>query len=145
MELQTLIEGIVNFALTDNTSLNSIISIGSVTKQQANDILNATGLDVAEFEYMIDKSGIKHTFKQHGNAITEAKRGQIAIVTDDFLQLPAIIANGMASYVGKNKIGRDVILFEAQLEYNYYYLQEVRTGRRQLAMLTLYKRKPPTK
>ncbi len=135
---------LISFALSDNTSLNSVLSIGSVSQEQADAIQQAAAIDVTGYEFVIDKSAVKHAFKQHGNSITEANRGQIAITTDDFIQIPAILATGEISYAGKNKIGRDVIDFEADLAYIYHCLMEIRTGRKQLAFATLYKRKPPT-
>lgn len=48
-------------------------------------------------------------------------------------------------YSGKSKTGNDSILYEYIENNIFFYVEEVRTGRKQLCIKTLYKRKPTIK
>ena len=72
----------------------------------------------------------------------EAKRGQIAITEEDFELVPIIVKSQNIIHVSKNKIGNDLILYEAIIKDTFYYVEEVRKGRKELCMTTMYKRKP---
>lgn len=50
-------------------------------------IKDATQIDVSNHWVCIDNFGILHTLEEHGNPISEAKRGQIAIEKADFLTM----------------------------------------------------------
>jgi len=51
---------------------------------------------------------IRHTIKQHGDAATEAKRGQIAVTLSDVAKISLITSKPDDIFAdGKNKIGRD--------------------------------------
>jgi len=50
--------------------------------------------------------GIRHTIKQHGDAATEAKRGQIAVTLSDVAKISLITSKPDDIFAdGKNKIG----------------------------------------
>ena len=55
-----------------------------VPEYLANKVLKATGLDIGRHWVCIDNFGILHTLEQHGNPLSEAKRGQIAVEKEDF-------------------------------------------------------------
>jgi hypothetical protein len=57
--------------------------------------------------------------------------------------IPQIVSSENIIWVGKNKLGRDCLLYEAIIDEVFYYVEEIRVGRKGLAMNTLYKRKPP--
>ena len=50
-------------------------------------VLNATGIDIRNHWVCIDNFGILHTLEQHGNPLSEARRGQIAVEKEDFVKL----------------------------------------------------------
>lgn len=75
-------------------------------------ILKKTGHGLKGFTRVIDNYGVRHTIKQHGNVAKEAKRGQIAVTLEDFGKIGLITASPDDIFAdGKNKIGRDVIVF----------------------------------
>ncbi len=143
MTNQEEIEALIQFALTDTTNKNKVVKLGEIDALQAIAIENKTELNVSGYTRIIDVYGVKHTFKNHGDPITEAKRGQIAVTKEDFLLIPQIVLTENIIYSGKNKIGKDCLLYEAIINDIFYYVEEIREGRKELAMNTLYKRKPP--
>ena len=137
------IEALVAFAFSDDTNRNRVVKLGRINENQADLIKAKTELEVEGYNRIIDVYGVKHTFRQHGNPQTEEKRGQIAITKEDFLLIPQIIESENIIWVGKNKLGKDCLLYEAIIEDVFYYVEEIRVGRKELALNTLYKRKPP--
>ena len=91
---------------------------------------------------MVDKFAINHTIKKHGDAVQEKLRGQIAITNEDFELIPKINKSKNIIHLSKNKFGNDVLLYEAVIKDTFYYVEEVRTGKKELCMTTMYKRKP---
>ncbi|GEM_PF-1426769 len=58
---------LVQFAITDKTSRNRVLTIAKLTNDEASMIKLKSGLDVSGYTRVIDKSGINHAFNQHGN------------------------------------------------------------------------------
>ena len=135
------IKKLVKFAVTDKSTVNRVVELGIITEKQAELIKNEIGLKLEGYERIVDKFAINHILKIHGNVKKEKLRGQIAITESDFELLPEIVKSNNVIFSGKNKIGRDCLLYEAKIEDTYYYVEEIRTGRIQLALQTLYKRK----
>jgi hypothetical protein len=102
-----------------------------------------TGFDLTDFERTIDNYSIKHTLKKHGNAKTESNRGQIAVEEQDFEHIPEIVANADIILSNeKNDLGNTLIKYVKDLfSTNYFYVEEIRTGKKQVNLQTLYKRK----
>jgi hypothetical protein len=88
-----------------------------------------------EYSFQIDIYAIKHILKEHGNESKEDTRGQIAVNDEDILlmldvlQFPDLILNS-----GKNKLGKETITFIKQIDNRYVIIQEVRTGRKTVAL-----------
>jgi hypothetical protein len=135
------IEDLVDYALSDISTNNMFVSLGLLTTKQVRKIKAVTNLDLSGYEIVIDKSAVRHTIKNHGNIKTEKLRGQIAVTEKDFNLIPTIITTGKIKYLGVNKVGRDIIEYEAKINDAYYCVQEVRTKKRTLALQTMYKRK----
>ncbi|MDZ7934045.1 MAG: hypothetical protein U5M51_03560 [Emticicia sp.] len=87
------------------------------------------------YSFQIDIYAIKHILKEHSNQSKEDSRGQIAVNDEDILlvldvlQLPDLILNS-----GKNKLGKETITFIKQIDNRYVIIQEVRTGRKTVAL-----------
>ena len=65
----------------------------------------------------------------------EESRGQEAVVPEDFELINQVVTTpDIVFYGGKNRIGRDVIQFQKQIGDQYIIVQEIRTGRKQLAL-----------
>lgn len=136
---------LVTFAKTSKNSVNKKIVIGKVSKTEAVKIKLKTGFNVDGYSRIIDKSSINHTLKNHGNAKTEKARGQIAVTETDFVMIPEIVKSENVIYAGKTKSGKDCLLYEYILEDVFYYVEEIRTGKKELCLTSMYKRKATTK
>jgi len=92
-------------------------------------IFDKTALDVTGFMVSIDNYGIKHILEQHGNPISEAKRGQIAIQREDFIKWVEVFLNpDDVQLIGNTKHTRTPVLqFSKHVEDKMYVLKEVRT------------------
>lgn len=122
-----------------------IAKIGPV----ANAILvqDSTGFDLSGFTHAIDNYGIRHAMKQHGSVAREQARGQVAVVFDDFGLIPSItLEPDSVFHDGKNRIGRDVIVFTKIISgVGYWYAAEIRAGKRVVATDSLRKKEGPWK
>ena len=141
MNTTNAIKKLVSFALTNKTNVNKIVSLGLITPKEAIILKAKTGFSLEGYERVIDIFSIKHTLKNHGNEKAEKLRGQIAVTESDFEKIPDIIKSENVIFTGKNKQGKTCLLYEAKLGNTYYYIEEIRTGRKNLMLNTLYKRK----
>jgi hypothetical protein len=117
-------------------------------------IKSETGIDVTErYRHVVDKSGINHALKMHGDPKKEAPRGQIAITQADLERIPEIIETPDSIKRGDDtKSGLKSIVYSKAFNGDTIYVEEVRTGREELAFATMYKmkrksgqmNKPPT-
>ena len=119
----------------------TVIDLGPVVNAER--ILEKTGLDVAVFKRVIDNYGVRHTMKQHGDAAREARRGQIAVTLKDFGLIQVITSQPDDIFAdGKNKIGRDVIVFVKEIDgIGYRHVEEVRGKHKLVATDSLRKKK----
>lgn len=143
--MKTEITELVEFAINSKNTVNKKVSINIVDELEATILKAKTGFDLLGFKRIIDKSSINHAIKEHGNVKTEASRGQIAITKKDFELIPQIVKSENVIYSGKSKAGIDCILYEIVINNTYYYVEEIRKGKKELCLKSLYKRKPTTK
>lgn len=117
------------------------IKLGKVINAEL--IQRKTGFDLAGFERMLDNYGVRHTMKQHGSPSKEAARGQIAVTLEDFGLIPLITAEPDDVFAdGKNKIGRDVIVFTKVIDgTGYRHVEEIRGKNRLVATDSMRKKK----
>ncbi|MFA5619022.1 MAG: hypothetical protein WDA08_01805 [Weeksellaceae bacterium] len=117
-------------------------TIGKITPEQAKILKEKLGIDPTGFKHTLDKSEIVHTLNEHGEVKAESNRGQIAVTENDFLRLPEILNNpDKIEYSGKNKKGLETIKYTKAFNGTTYVVEEVRNGRKELALNTMYKRK----
>lgn len=138
------IKALVEFAKNSKNSTNTKLQINVVDEAEAEFLELKTGFKLLGYKRIIDKFSINHTLKNHGNIKTEALRGQIAITDEDFELIPQIVLSKNVIHTSKNNMGNDLILYEAVIENTFYYVEEVRKGKKELCMTTMYKRKPTT-
>ena len=138
------IKALIEFAKNSKNSANSKLQINVVDETEAEFLELKTGFKLLGYKRIIDKFSINHTLKNHGNIKTEALRGQIAITDEDFELIPEIMLSKNIIHTSKNNMGNDLILYEAIIENTFYYVEEVRKGKKELCMTTMYKRKPTT-
>lgn len=119
----------------------TILALGKVTNAPL--ILEKTGLNVAGFTRVLDNYGVRHTIKQHGNWTKETKRGQIAVMLEDFEKIALITSQPDNIFAdGKNKIGRDVLVFVKVIDgIGYRHVEEIRGKHKLVATDSLRKKK----
>ncbi len=118
--MENEIKKLVEFALNSKSSINSKLQISIIDESEAEFIEIKTGFKLIGFKRIIDKFGINHTLKNHGNVDIEKRRGQIAITEEDFELVPEIAKSQNIIHVSKNKIGNDIILYEAIINDVFY-------------------------
>jgi len=122
-----------------NNQLKKIF-LGKLSDLEVKTILDKTKINLVEYNRIIDNYAIKHTFRKHGDHKNETLRGQVGVKISDFDLIYLILKNpDTIEYGGKNNIGRDVIMNIKQIEnLLYFYVEEVRINKKELAMQTLY-------
>ena len=120
--------------------------IGSIHPELATKAKESIGLDISDWKHSVDESGIRHTFKQHGNETTESKRGQRAVTKKDILLLPTIISSfDSIEYAGLSDMGNETFLIRKEIEDEIFTVQEVRKKHKKLTMKTMWIRKKSKK
>ena len=99
----------------------------------------APDLDVSGYRHILDEDAIRKVLADHGSE-QERQRGQIPVTEADFELTPQILSNGTVESIGKTKNGLASVTTVAQIGDQFYYVEEIRTGRNALAMKTMWKR-----
>lgn len=111
-----------------------------VEAQEADRIRTETGMDVAGYVHTLTDSDLLHILKRHGEGHEEWP-GQEPIGRDDLLRLPEIVRDFDRAW-RTDRPGAPVALWVSKrINGTVFVLQEVRTGRKKLAIKTLWKRK----
>lgn len=132
--------------LLDKIDTQNILQGKAYLTNVSDDLLEQAknaGYDLSGFTHDIDSSAVRHARKEHGIPKTEESRGQIPVNNSDFEALPRILDNpDTIDFVGKNKLGRDVIKYTKDMPDNITnYFEEIRNGQKTLSGDTLYKHK----
>ena len=92
----------------------------------------------ADFKHVLDNYAVRHTMMKHASE-KEESRGQVRVELDDFLMLPEILAEYDAITL-TSRNGKQIIIFEKYYEnYTCHLVEEIRKGRKELAVITFYK------
>jgi valyl-tRNA synthetase len=141
------IKDLVQKVQTDGLNTPEKLVIGKVTKEGAKLLTDLIGVEITEeFTHSIDRSSINHVIKQHGDKTSEEKRGQIAIQEKDFEKIISIISNpDEIICFGLNAIQKDTITYaKKEDDGTCIYIEEIRTGKKELMLNTMYKIKGKT-
>ncbi len=111
-----------------------------VSDKQAKEIFELTGIDVKGYTWTIENFFLYHTLKEHGNNTKEQKRGQIAINISDFENIQDIINNPDKITLSEGKNSNIHLKIEKQLNELYFYIIEIRKGKKEIVGKTMYKR-----
>lgn len=119
---------------------------GEVSAKFAKSVEKKLGFSIEKYSCIVDVSGIRHAIGEHGSPKKEAARGQVAVTIDDFLAVPKVIMQpDSVIYEGLNKQGNHAFLFQKVIGNNLVCVEEVRTGRKEIALKTMYIKKATTK
>lgn len=111
-------------------------TLGMLTAEQA----QALGRDGQGLDFTITPDAIRHVARQHGNPAVEAKRGQRAVVVDDYARLPALLIGAALRYVGQSD-RHNAPVYETAVTIGseeYVARWEYQARRKTLALQTLF-------
>ena len=133
------IDSIIEIAKS-NDNKKAEITLGNV----GNDFIeNAKmhNLDIADYAHTIDSYSIRHILREHGNALKEKKRGNVALTENDIKQIPKILQSpDYIIYGAKTKQNLDSVIFvRNNNDGSSIFIEEVRTKQKTLATKTMYK------
>jgi len=97
------------------------------------------GIDLTGYKHVIETSGIQHSENRHG----KQSKDREPLSIEDYLLVPFIIRNRDKVHISSSKSRlheMNLLVYEKQIGLNYYYVEEIRTGKKSLAFQTLYKR-----
>ncbi len=99
------------------------------------------GLELEGYSHTIDASAVKHVLARHADPTVEMSRGQLPIAPEDMMRLPEILADPDKVAFGLRSVdGLSMIAFARRMsDGSTIVLQEVRTGRRRLALKSVRK------
>lgn len=123
------------------TNANETVAVGPVSAEQAA-LLAAEGVAVSEAtKHTADLYAVRHALNRHGDEATEKARGQLPISADDIARVPEVVGEPDAYAVGpKTKRGDDLVGYIKRMpDGTILYIEELRTGRNRLAMLSMRK------
>jgi hypothetical protein len=119
------------------------LEAGRVSDANAEAVRAATGIDIRGYARVLDSGDIRHALRSHGGHDREAKRGQAPLKPRDFALVGRIA--GMGKVVGKRGGGgggAPTVRYRARIgRYEYELVEQVRHGKRQVALKTLWKRR----
>ena len=130
----------VIFAANANSNEKVSADLGEVETWLSQNALK-NGFNISGFHHTIDNYFVKHIFKGHGNQKQEKLRGQIAVTNDDIRNIFSILKNSdFLIYGVKNNIGNYIIILVKNLkDCSVLLVEEIRSGRNELAGNTMYK------
>ncbi|AVR89000.1 Phage protein [Thauera aromatica K172] len=138
--LKSALRGLVALARSAGNE-NKTVTLGTVTDQQAS-LLQRENVPVdVSFKHTADMFAVRHALNRHGDAKAEAKRGQLPLVESDISAIPEIVSTPDAWLLGaKTPRGQDIVGSLKRLpDGAVLYLEEVRSGRKTLAMTSMRK------
>lgn len=114
-------------------------SLGVVPPEIASAISEASGgeIDVSEYERTVDGSAVRHIAKRHAG-------DKDPITENDLRSLPVIISSPDSVRIESRKGKLDRVISEKLINGQLVCVEEIRTGRSELALVTLYRRPPGT-
>ena len=128
-EIRENISELFDECLNTNTPFHRKIDLFVIPDGLAQRVMEATGLEVSGHWVCIDNFGIIHTLEQHGNPISEARRGQIAVEKEDFIKyLDIFLEPDEIRLSGKTKrTNQPLLQFIKVVEDKKFVIKEVRT------------------
>lgn len=99
------------------------------------------GVNISGYNHAVDASAIRHIKKAHGNPDTETARGQVAVTDADISNIPSLLdAPDKVLFGMKNSRGQDIVGYlKSMADGSTLYLEEVRSGRKELATTSMRK------
>ncbi len=114
------------------------ISLGKVSDGNAQAVKKATGIDLTGYERTIDNQAINYILTEHSDPEREAARGQRVVTKQDIQRIPEIVESPDDVFLSRTKGGVDAIKYMKKINGDVYYIEEVRTRKRNIAAKTMW-------
>ena len=133
------IKSLIEKSKEQNNSLIKAI-VGSVTNRLKEDLHNR-GIDITnDYKHTIDNNAIRHALNRHGGE-KERLQGQLPVTEEDIENISDVINNYDDINIEENKRGQKNIVYKKSYPNGFtIYIEEVRTGRKELAMASIRKK-----
>jgi hypothetical protein len=121
-------------------SSNKWVDCGKITSSQAKKILESTGIDVSGYSRVIELTNVRHILNNHGTR----SKDPYPVDSEELLLVPFILANPdkiIKSKSNSKSNSLEIITSIKAIGDKYLYVEEVRTGRKKLALKTFYKKR----
>ena len=125
------------------------IIISPIYNASAMEILEKTGIDLKGYKRVVDYSALRHIFNKHYGT-NEKSTKNTPLTTDDIVYYIDTVTNFDEVTKRKNRKAQDVIRYVknevVRVSLKRYYIntivvEEVRTGKKELCLLSMYKTK----
>jgi phage-Barnase-EndoU-ColicinE5/D-RelE like nuclease3 len=147
-DIKILINDLYDECLNNLEPFHRKVDLFEIPESLVLRMLLETNIDLKGFWICIDNFGIIHTLEKHGNPISEAKRGQVAVEKEDFITLIEVCLNADSiKNIGFSNHSKNPILqFEKKINDRIFVVKEVRLitslkkkKRNRLVFHTMYK------
>lgn len=128
-EIKEAIFNLYDECLNTSTPFHRKLDLFVISEALAQRIEESTGIDVSGHWVCMDNYGIAHTLEQHGNPLSEARRGQVAVEKADFVKFLDVFLNpDEIQLSGKTKhTNLPLLQFVKVLDDKIFVIKEVRT------------------
>lgn len=119
------------------------VDISEISTEAVKDIKQKFNIDLSNYKFLVDTNAINHSWNNHG-----PKSGDTTPINKtDFLLIPTILSNydsvALGGFDRKHKL--QIIIFSKrivneELTIEFSVANEIRTGRKKLALQTFYRR-----
>lgn len=127
-------------ALAGNQDAKPYLTLGLLTDTSVAQVNALAKVDVALFDYSLDRSSVRHVLGEHGDKATEARRGQRAVTAMDYASLPKLLnAPDSMELGGVSDVGHPIVRITKQIDGELVTAAfEVRAKRKMLALQSLW-------
>ncbi len=114
--------------------------LGPASEATVRAVREGAGVEIGGYAHILETSGVLHVEKRHGPASPEAKNGGVPVRPEDYAQVESVLREPDRVVRSVTRRGFDAVWYEKRMPDGYwYYVEEIRTGRRTLALETFYK------
>lgn len=121
----------------------ALVNLGRVTKDQRLQVGATDDFDLTGYQFILDRSAVRHVMRSHGNYDKERQRGQLPIDVSDFANLPEILDGAdQIRLAGRNRLGNPLVTFTKIVNgIRFFATFEVRgRKRRTIALQSMWAR-----
>lgn len=120
---------------------------GKISTELADDICECTGLELNDYNLVVSSDNIRHSLREHSNALREDRKGQVALNERLLSKMPEVYNNpddiSLSDHTDTR--GRNIIIFEKRINGIIIVVSAISGGKKRLALDTMYiKKSHPT-